>query len=71
MVSLSIGGPDASQFTITPGTDTCSAVALPAWATCTVELTFSPTAAGDFAATLAASASPGGTANAALSGRGI
>lgn len=67
MLSVSLGGLDATQFTI--GTDDCTGMTLPAAGTCTIDVTYSPTSAGDHAAMLSVAASPGGTANAAITGR--
>ncbi len=66
-LAVSLGGLDATQFAI--GTDSCDGMILAGGATCTIEVTYSPTSAGDHAGTLSVAASPGGTANASLTGR--
>jgi hypothetical protein len=71
MVTLALGGPDASQFMIEAGTDLCSGTTLAPDSSCTVEVRFAPSIAGEHAAYLEASASPGGTSQAALSGTAV
>lgn len=66
-LTASLTGLDATQFTL--GTDGCTGMVLAGGATCDIDVTYSPTSAGDHGGTLSVSASPGGTANAALSGR--
>ncbi len=63
-ITLSVTGPNAAEFTI----DSTTCTTLVADATCTVTLTFSPLGIGARTATLVASATPGGTATAALVG---
>jgi hypothetical protein len=65
--SASLGGTDSGQYTVTA--NTCTA-ALAAGATCTVSVAFAPTSYNVKNATLAVTASPGGTAIAALRGTG-
>jgi hypothetical protein len=67
-VAATLGGANAGDFAI--GASTCTG-ALSAGATCTVAVHFAPTSAGAKAATLAVSASPGGSASAALTGTGL
>ena len=51
--------------------DVCSNITLAAGATCEVDVRFTPQSLGGKSATLSVSASPGGTANAALTGTGV
>ncbi len=71
-VSFSLGGADASQFAVVAG-GTCvsGSTTLSPAATCTVVLRFAPTTSGSKAATLTASATPGATAVATVSGLGV
>jgi len=66
-VSIGLTGVNQGAFEISDST--CSA-ALPAGASCTVEVLFAPSEAGAAAASLQASASPGGATTAALMGLG-
>jgi len=66
-VSIGLTGADQAAFEV--ASSTCSA-ALDAGAMCTVEVVFTPNAAGASSATLQASASPGGATTAALMGLG-
>jgi hypothetical protein len=61
-VSATIGGTDASQFSV--ASSTCTTVA--AGATCTIGVTFKPTTAGTKAGALNVSATSGGSASATL-----
>lgn len=72
-VWLSLSGSGAAQFSILTGMagDCVSGTtALAAGAACTVRIRFAPLAAGMFAATLTASATPGGMTAASLTGTG-
>ena len=66
-VALSVGGTNADAFAI--DSTTCGA-ALAGGASCTVAVNFTPGALGTLAASLSATASPGGSATAALQGEG-
>jgi hypothetical protein len=68
-IVVSLGGDNPGQFVI--GADTCTNASLASMGTCTVSVTFAPSAVGVFDATLFASATPGGTATAALAGNGL
>ena len=59
---------DTADFTVTA--NTCTA-ALAANATCTVTVRFNPTAAGNRAATITSTTTPGGTSSVTLNGVGI
>jgi hypothetical protein len=63
-------GSSPSVFATT-GATTCTTAPLDAGASCTLALTFTPTAAGPHDDALTASASPGGAVSAPLSGTGI
>ena len=65
-ITTSRPGPDFAVFA-----DTCSGVALASGASCTYQAAFTPQSRGDKAGTLTASATPGGVAQAALSGTGL
>ena len=67
-LSVGIGGADAADFALI--STTCGAK-LAVGASCTVQVDFTPAAAGPADATLSATASPGGTATAALQGTGV
>jgi hypothetical protein len=67
-LSVSLSGSNASEFVLT---DPCSNAPLAANATCTLSVVMKPTTAGSKTASLAVSATPGGTATASLSGRGL
>jgi hypothetical protein len=67
-VAVSISGANSGQFAL--GTQNCSGVALQPKGTCTVNVHFSPTMLGPLAARLDATAAPGGTASAMLTGTG-
>ncbi len=66
-ISANVGGANSSNFTLV-STD-CTNLA--PGATCTVNLTFTPSAAGARSAELVVTASPGGSATAALDGIGL
>jgi hypothetical protein len=66
--TASISGPNASEFVIS--SNNCTAP-ISAGASCSVQITFTPTSVGALAASLNASANPGGVATAALSGTGL
>ena len=66
-VALSLGGTNAGAFAI--DSTTCGA-SLAGGASCTVAVNFTPGALGTLAASLSATASPGGSATAALQGEG-
>jgi hypothetical protein len=68
-VSLSVTGQDSAAFQL--GNDSCSGKTLAGGASCTVDVTFAPTASGAATATLTAQAAGAkGTATASLSGTG-
>jgi hypothetical protein len=68
-IAVTIGGTDASQFV--KGTDGCNGVALTTGSMCSILVHFSPTTTGAKSASLSATASPGGTATAGLTGTGL
>lgn len=68
-LSVAIAGVDAAEFAML--TDDCTGITLASRASCIVDVHFAPTLAGPRSASLVATASPGGTASAALSGNGI
>lgn len=67
MLTMTLTGLDSTQFTI--ANDMCTGHTLAAAATCTIDVTYAPTSAGDHAGSLSATGSPGGTASASLVGR--
>ncbi len=67
-IGIAVAGTNPSDFVIVA--DTCGGVALPGGESCAVEITFTPTTAGARSATLRASATPGGSVTAALTGVG-
>jgi hypothetical protein len=67
-VTTSIVGGSADQFSTSD--DTCNGATLAPGASCTVKVTFDPTSTGLKVASLRAEASPGGAAEAPLSGTG-
>jgi hypothetical protein len=71
-LTLMLGGANPDQYAIAAGTDNCTGTALAAMgmvgSSCTVKVHMAPTVAGSPMATLQATASPGGTASASLSG---
>jgi hypothetical protein len=67
-LTTALSGADASQFQIVAGSNGCQGATLAGGASCTISVTFSPTAAGNLAASLSVSGSPGGSTSAALSG---
>ena len=67
-ISTSLSGTDAGQFAKPP--DGCNGQALAPGASCTLDAVFAPLSVGAKSASLQASASPGGTASASLSGSG-
>jgi hypothetical protein len=66
-VSVAITGANAGDFT--QASSTCGA-AIPAGSSCAVKVVFAPSATGTRSATLTATASPGGSASAKLTGSG-
>ncbi len=72
-LAVSLTGTDASQFAITSSGTTCASgtTTLAGGASCVVKLHFSPTTTGAKSAALSVSATPGGSASAALTGTGI
>jgi hypothetical protein len=68
IITMALTGTSASEFRIT--NNGCLNAMLPATGSCMVDVVFSPTTAGSKTASLTATASPGGTAVAALSGIG-
>lgn len=70
VLSASITGTDASQFSLVPGpSDGCSRRALGSGASCTVDVVFAPTTAGSFSASLTIE-EPLGVPSVALTGIG-
>lgn len=67
-ITQTLGGADASQFSV--ASSSCSGATVAAGATCTVGIKFSPTSGGSKAATLTFTATPGGTVSATLLGAG-
>jgi hypothetical protein len=67
-IATSVAGADPGQFT--KSADNCNGQTLAAGASCTVNAAFSPTTSGVKAAAVTAAASPGGSAQADLSGTG-
>lgn len=65
--AISIGGPNASQFS---QTNNCAAALAPLTGTCTVSVIFKPTAIGSATATITAAAATGGTVSANVFGLG-
>lgn len=68
-LSASLSGSDMSQFAI--GSNGCNGQTLAASATCTLQVTFTPTSAGIKTASLLVSGTPGGAATTALTGTGV
>jgi hypothetical protein len=68
MIVVQLGGADAASFAI--DSDTCSGRVLGAAATCVVRVHFAPRTAANLAATLTATAAPGGIASVSLAGQG-
>lgn len=68
-LAVAISGTHPTDFAVQ--SDSCTGVALASAATCTVSVTFSPTAGGARSATLSITGSPGGTVAVALAGTGI
>ena len=67
LLTTMLGGANAGDFTIVPGSNTCTA-SLPPGSTCTMQLTFKPTSAGEKAASVTVSAATGGVAVLMLKG---
>jgi hypothetical protein len=67
-LTVALGGANAADFVL--DSTTCGAK-LAAGASCTVQVQFAPAAVGPADATVSATASPGGTATAALQGAGV
>ncbi len=67
---ISVGGADSGDFTVKQPDD-CIGASLKAGASCTVELTFTPTAMGKRTATLTVSDRSGDSRTVALSGRAL
>jgi hypothetical protein len=72
-LSVFVDGTDVEDFFVTSGTDGCTESTLADGATCTVDVQFSPIAAGDRAATLVVTAQDpaDGTDEATLLGTGV
>jgi len=68
-ISVALSGSDTGQFSIQQ--DLCTGQTLLPTGNCTITARFSPISPGDKAASLDATASPGGTASSALSGTGL
>ena len=69
LLSASLGGGDAGQWTVLA--DTCAGVALLPAASCNIDVGFTPTSAGAKTATLTVDGTHGNTTSAALSGTGL
>ncbi len=67
LVNLAVGGRDQSNFSITAGS-TCVGASLSAGASCSFDVVFNPSAQGVSMGSVSASATPGGTATALLTG---
>ena len=67
-IATSVAGTDPGQFT--KSADNCNGQTLAPGGSCTVKTAFAPTSSGAKSASLDASATPGGTAGAALTGTG-
>ena len=67
-IATLVAGTDPAQFT--KSADNCNGQTLAPGASCTVNAAFAPTSSGAKSASLDASAAPGGTAGAALTGTG-
>jgi hypothetical protein len=67
-ISVSLTGSNASDFSL--DADSCDNTELAAGDSCTIQITFSPSAAGNRAATLAVQAEKGGDASTTLAGTG-
>ncbi len=69
-LSVNLGGTAAAAYALGAGS-TCAGMTLAAAASCTVEVTFSPTAAGAASAELVIAGTPGGTLHVPLDGMGL
>ncbi|HEX9677231.1 choice-of-anchor D domain-containing protein [Nitrososphaera sp.] len=67
-IAVSLGGSDPGDFSVT--NDNCSSQTLAVGASCTFDVTFTPTATGPRSATVTASATGVGSASASLAGNG-
>ena len=67
LVNLAVGGRDQANFTITSGSN-CVGASLSAGASCTFDVVFNPSATGVSMGSVSATATPGGTATAMLTG---
>jgi hypothetical protein len=71
VTGVTVAGPNAADFSIVPGTNTCTAGPVAANSSCSVDVTFSPSATGGKSASLSvASDAPGSPHGVALSGIG-
>jgi hypothetical protein len=68
-ITVTLSGPSAGEFYIV--VNGCTGASLPPESFCAVTVRFAPTSPGSKTATLSASASPGGTTSASLSGSGV
>lgn len=68
-LTLAMAGSDRSEFTVAD--DTCTGLALPAGAQCTAGVLFVPRSLGAKSASLVATASPGGSGFASITGRAV
>jgi hypothetical protein len=68
-ITASLFGPNAPEFSIAGGT--CPGASLPGGANCSIVVRFQPATVGPKDATLVASASPGGSPSARLTGSGV
>ena len=71
LLASALGGTDPTQFSIVTATDTCTGQSIPVAGTCNISVVFAPTTAGAKSASLALTATPGGTATATVSGTGL
>ncbi|MCC6999046.1 MAG: choice-of-anchor D domain-containing protein [Deltaproteobacteria bacterium] len=67
LVNLAVGGRDQANFSITAGSN-CIGASLSPGASCSVDVVFNPSAVGVSMGSVSASATPGGTATALLTG---
>lgn len=68
-LTVTKAGSNPAEFTV--GADTCSGMTLAGGANCTIEVSFTPSAAGMSAASIVVSATTGGSVNGAVTGTGL
>jgi len=68
VLSITVAGANPGDFVIDTPMSTCDGVPLPVFGSCVVLVSFAPVSSGPRSASLRFSATPGGTATAALSG---